>query len=86
MGKNDYRESRVVNYKNKGDSLRQKPRRSFPGLSLPWVAEVHGNRTQLREPHCPTPDLKSGKVLFGVFLGVSEYLMVLLKSQGKAGE
>jgi hypothetical protein len=25
-------------------------------------------------------------VLFGVFLGVSEYLMVLLKSQGKAGE
>jgi len=53
MGKNDYLESRVVDCKNKGDSLRQKPRRFFPGLSLPWVAEVHGNRTHLRQRSLP---------------------------------
>jgi len=37
-------------------------------------------------PHCPTPDLKSETVLFGVFQGVLGYLMILLKSQKKAGE
>ena len=79
MGKNDYRESRVVDYKNKGDSLRQKPRRLFPGLSLPWVTEVHGNRTHLGQPSLPHTGFEEWKSAFwgisgcfGVFDGLVE--------------